>query len=194
MNLVNERVSGLFIFFGTVQYLFVIMMLAMVEPGYSISANYISELGIGSNALVFITSMAIWGGTAAIAAVLLYRISAAESFFPSRLLAILLTIAGLCVMGAGLVPMYSTPGIPLHRTLTTIGILFAIVVIFLSYKLMKPPFSYIQIILGGLAVLTTILMIAGTDMGLGMGGMERMNAYVFILWLLGFSTFLMNKS
>lgn len=166
----------------------------MVEPGYSISTNFISDLGIGSNALVFIISMAIWGGTAAIAGVFLYRSSATEPLFPSRLQAIVRTIAGLGIMGAGFIPEFSTPGIPLHRTLTTIGALFGIVAVFLSNKLMTPPLSYIQIILGGLALLTTILVIAGIDLGIGMGGMERMNAYSFIVWLLSFSTFLMNRS
>jgi hypothetical membrane protein len=196
MNLVSEKTAGLFIFFGNVQYLFVIMMLAMVEPAYSISANFISELALGANGLVFAMTMVIWGGTAAIAAVILYRVSAPDPLFPSKLFAILLCVGGLGIVGSGLIPMGTSHiyGMPLHFYLTTVGALAALAAIFVGYKLVNPPFSYIQLFIGGLALLTTILVLTATDFGLGPGGMERMNAYSFIIWLLSFSTYLMNKS
>ncbi|MFW9870430.1 MAG: DUF998 domain-containing protein [Candidatus Thorarchaeota archaeon] len=194
MNLENEKVAGLFLFFGTVQYLFTILILAMVEPSYSISTNFISDLGIGTNAIVFTVTMVIWGGTAAIAAIFLYRSAATEPFFPLRLLALALMVGGLGIVGSGLVPEYSTPGIALHFYLTTVGALSALVAVFLSYKLVNPPFSYVQIFMGGLALLTTILLLSGNDLGIGLGGMERMNAYSFIIWLLSLSGALMNKS
>ncbi|MHA2374258.1 MAG: DUF998 domain-containing protein, partial [Candidatus Thorarchaeota archaeon] len=176
------------------QYLIVILLLALVEPGYSISTNYISELGIGSNALIFTLTMVIWGVSAFFAAIILYRVSSTEPIFPARLFAILIMVAGIGVTGSGLVPMYSTPGIPLHFTLTNIGSFSALIAIFVAYKLVNPPFSYVQIIFAALGVLATILLLTGTDMGLGLGGMERLSVYIFIVWLLSFSTYLMNKS
>jgi hypothetical membrane protein len=193
MNIDDEKVAGLLIFFGTFQYLMVILLLALVEPGYSISENFVSELGIGTNALIFNLSMVIWGGSAIFAGVILYRVSRTEPIFPARLFAILIVVAGLGVTGSGLIPMQSTPGIPLHMNLTTLGIFSATIAIFIAYKLVNPPFSYIQIILGVISVLGIILFPMGTDLGVGMGGMERLGVYNFIVWLLSFSTYLMNK-
>jgi hypothetical membrane protein len=171
-------------------------MLAMVEPGYSIAANFISELALGPNGLVFAMTMVIWGGFVAIAAAILYRVSASDSFFPSRLFAILLCVGGLGIVGSGLIPMGTSHiyGMPLHFYLTTVGALSALVAIFVGYKLVDPPFSYIQLFIGGLALLTTVLVLTATDLGLGPGGMERMNAYSFIVWVFGLSAYLMSKS
>ncbi|MFW9927211.1 MAG: DUF998 domain-containing protein [Candidatus Thorarchaeota archaeon] len=196
MNLVSEKTAGLFIFFANVQFVFISLMLAMVEPGYSISVNFLSELALGTNGLIFDVTMVIWGGFVAIGAIILYRVAAQEPFFPSKLFPILLCVAGLGIVGAGAVPMATSHlfgGFPLHMFLTTVGGLSGIAAIFVGYKLMDPPFSYVQIIMGGLALLTTVLVLTATDLGLGAGGMERMNAYSFILWLLPLSGVLMNK-
>lgn len=193
MNFDNEKVAGLFIFFGTFQFLIAILLLALVEPGYSISTNYISELGIGTNAPIFTLTMVIWGVSAFLAAIILFRVSVTEPIFPARLFAIMIMGVGIGFAGSGLVPMNSTPGIPLHFHITNTGVFSAIIAIFISYKLVNPPFSYIQIILGALTVLATILLLTGIDPGIGMGGIERFGVYVFIVWLLSFSTYLMNK-
>ncbi|MFW9770392.1 MAG: DUF998 domain-containing protein [Candidatus Thorarchaeota archaeon] len=196
MNLVSEKTAGLFIFFGTVQFVFMSMILAMVEPGYSISANFVSELALGTNGLIFDMIMIIQGGFVAIGAIILYRVAAQEPFFPSKLFSILLCVGGLGILGAGAVPMATSHlfgGFPMHVFLTTVGIFSAVGAIFVGYKLVNPPFSYIHIIMGVLGVLTTVLVLTATDLGIGPGGMERMNAYSLILWLLPFSGVLMSK-
>ncbi len=197
MNFDNENVAGLLLFFSYLQFLFVRFILALVEPGYSFSINYISELGIGPNALVFNLSVVIWGLSAFIAGVLLYRASATESIFPSRVFAILIMILGVAFTGVGLFPIYSYPSIypiPLHNIFGTINIFTGIIVIFVSYKMMKSPLSYIQIILGVLAVLTNLLLFTMNHMGLGIGGIQRVAFLVLTVWVFIMSTYLMNKS
>ena len=199
MNFDNEKVAGLFLFFSTVQFIFIQLILALVEPGYSFSDLFISELGApgATNALIFNVSILGWGLCIFIAGLLLYRASAGESMFPNRLFAIMILLFGIAGIGGGLAPMHTYPSIyplPLHSIFGYIYNLVHLIAIFVSFKIMKPPLSYIQIILGVLAVLTTLLFITATDLGLGWGGMERVDFVITFAWLYVLSTYLMSKS
>ncbi|MFX1262656.1 MAG: DUF998 domain-containing protein [Promethearchaeota archaeon] len=194
MSFDNEKAAGMLLFFGTFQYLITILLLAVVEPGYSIKWNFISLLGIGTNALIFNLSEVIWGGSGFFAALILYRVSMTEPIFPARLFAVVIMVAAIAAIGGGLFPMRSTPVIPLHSYFTQIGLLSGVIAVFIAYKLVNPPFSYIQIIFGALSLLGVILFLTGTDLGFGVGGIERLAFYIFFVWILSFSTYLMNKS
>ncbi|MFX1482534.1 MAG: DUF998 domain-containing protein [Promethearchaeota archaeon] len=199
MNIENEKVAGVFLFLGTLQAGFVQLILALVEPVYSFQIEFISELGApgAANALIFNVSVLGWGICMLIAALLLYRASAGESMFPNRLFAIMIILMGIAGIGAGLAPMHTYPSIyplPLHSIFGYVFNIFLLIAIFLSLKIMKPPLSYIQLVLGVLAVLTTILFVTATDLGLGWGGMERVYFVVVFAWLYVTSTYLMSKS
>ncbi|UCE28501.1 MAG: hypothetical protein JSV85_04255, partial [Candidatus Bathyarchaeota archaeon] len=60
-----------------------------------------------------------------------------------------------------------------------------------SYRLEKPPLSYLSTILGIMSLVALVLLGSGIDLGLGMGGMERMIAYPLLLWAMSFSGHLM---
>jgi len=187
------------LFLGTLQSGFVQLILALVEPGYSFQIEFISELGApgAANALIFNVSILIWGLCMFIAGLLLYRASAGESMFPNRLFAIMIILFGICGIGGGLAPMHTYPSIyplPLHSIFGYLYNIVHLIAIFVSFKIMKPPLSYIQIVLGVLAVLTTALFITATDLGLGWGGMERVDFTITFAWLYVMSTYLMSKS
>ncbi|MFW9767263.1 MAG: DUF998 domain-containing protein [Candidatus Thorarchaeota archaeon] len=199
MTLDNEKVAGLLLFFGTLQGIFVVLILALVEPGYSFSTNFISDLGdlSASNALIFNLSTIIWGLGILIAGFLLYRASATESIFPNRLFAILIVLCGICTIGVGLAPINSSPSIyplPLHVIFGDILAGLRVIAMFVSFKIMNPPLSYIQIILGVMAFVLTFLFLTAIDFGLGVGGIQRVSRVVLYAWLFIISTHLMNKS
>ncbi len=194
MEFDKEKVAGLFLFFSTLQFFFVSLILALVEPGYSFSTLFISELGApgASNALIFNLSLTGFGLCILIAGFLLYRASEAESMFPSRLFAILIMLWGIFVTVMGLVPMHSLP--PIHSVFGYFYSFTHVIAIFVSFKIMKSPLSYIQLILGVMAVVTTFLFLTAIDLGLGWGGIERVDFLVTYVWLFVMSTYLMNKS
>lgn len=199
MSIENEKVAAVFLFFGTLQAGFVFLILALVEPGYSFQIEFISELGApgAANALIFNVSVLGWGICILIAALLLYRASAGESMFPNRLFAIMIILLGIAAIGGALAPMHTYPSIyplPLHSIFGYIYNFSHLIAIFVSFKIMKPPLSYIQIVLGVLAILTTALFITATDLGLGWGGMERVDFIITFAWLYVLSTYLMSKS
>jgi hypothetical membrane protein len=81
----------------------------------------------------------------------------------------------------------------IHGVVSIIVFLFGALSAIASYRVSKPPLSYLSIILGltGLGALT--LFIAGNNLGLGVGGMERMIAYPVLLWGVGFGGHLINQ-
>jgi len=58
----------------------------------------------------------------------------------------------------------------------------------------KPPLSYISVILGAISLVALVLMVSGNDLGVGIGGMERMIAYPALLWMVGFGGHLIGNS
>jgi hypothetical membrane protein len=59
-----------------------------------------------------------------------------------------------------------------------------------KFKLVKMPFSVIAVILGLMSLGALVLFITGMDLGLGLGGMERMIAYPLLMWGAGFGGYL----
>ena len=60
-----------------------------------------------------------------------------------------------------------------------------------SYKLVRPPMSSLCVLLGLIGLSALVLTGTGIDLGLGVGGMERMVFYPAMLWALGFGAWLM---
>ncbi len=61
-------------------------------------------------------------------------------------------------------------------------------------KLLKMPFSFITVILGVMCLGALVLFIGKIDLGLGVGGMERMIVYPVLIWGAGFGCYLMAYS
>jgi hypothetical membrane protein len=78
---------------------------------------------------------------------------------------------------------------PAHSSLLTNGII--------SYKITKPTFRYLSVILGA-ATLTAAVLFATTRsygyLGLGVGGMERMMAYPTLLWIISLGEYLLGAA
>jgi hypothetical protein len=55
------------------------------------------------------------------------------------------------------------------------------------------PLRYISVFLGIFSLLSFALFLLNQDLGLGIGGMERMIAYPFVLAAIGFGGYLMQS-
>jgi len=181
----NKSIAGLLVFVGGVQCVLGIIIAEALYPGYSTSENWISDLGIGPSALIFNSSVFLLGVLGITGTYFIHRA------FNSRLFSILLAIANMGAIGVGL--FTEDFGI-VHTIFAVILFLFIGLTAILSYKLQKPPLSYLSVLLGALALLAIVLVGSETYLGLGKGGMERMIAYPALLWVIGFGAYLIGSS
>jgi hypothetical membrane protein len=183
MKYSDAKVAGALLFVGTVQFIIGLMIAEALYPGYSVSANYISDLGVGDSSLIFNSSAFLLGLMILTAVYFIHRI------FTSRLFITFVVLAGVGVMGVGLFP--ETAGV-IHTIVSLITFLFSGLSAIVSYRLQKPPMSYFAVLLGAVTLLALALFGSGSYLGLGRGGMERMITYPVLLWNAGFGGYLMS--
>jgi hypothetical membrane protein len=177
----NRKIAGVFFFIAASQFILGLIVTEALYPGYSISTNYISDLGIGPSLIVFNVSVFLVGLLSIIGIYFLYRA------FQSKVMTILFIIAALSSMGVGI---FTENSEPMHMLASFFVFLFSGLSSIFSYKLTKYPFNIIVILLGVMSLLALILYIGNIYFGLGVGGMERMIVYPILIWMIGFSGFL----
>jgi hypothetical membrane protein len=182
MQYSNQKIAGLLIFIAATQLILGIIVAEALYPGYSISTNYISDLGIGPSSIVFNTSVFLLGLLVLIGVYFFHRA------FHSTLIAILFTIAAVAAMGVGL---FTENSEPLHTIASIVVFLFSGLSAISSYKVTKLPFNIIAILLGLTSLISMILFMGNIYLGLGVGGMERMIVYPILIWMIGFGSFLL---
>jgi len=189
-RLKEKGTAGFMLFAGSLTLLFGIMFAEFTYPGYSVSLNYISDLGAHGvvPAAFFNISIVIFGLCAVYAGFLL-RSSL------DRAIGTLAIIAGL---GATIVGIFNEGTITeIHYTGAFMAFFFGGVAVLLSAKrVFKSPMSYVFWVLGGMSLL--FLIVFGINMalseknylGLGVGGVERLVAYPIIFWALALGAYL----
>jgi len=181
------RNAGLILFLAGTQMIICLMLAEATYPGYSISENAISDLGVGPTApyWLFNGSVFIFGLMAIYAGYLI------DMEYDKRLNAILLVIAGIGAMGVGV----------FHEDLGAIHVLMAFLAFFFgglaaifSYKMVKAPYAIVSAVLGVITIAALVLIGADVHPWIGFGGMERMIFYPEMLWAVGFGGYLMGSS
>jgi hypothetical membrane protein len=180
MSMKNRSLLGALLFVGAAQLIFVTTVAEALYPGYSVATNYISDLGVGSTALLFNASMIVYGAAAFSGAVFGRRTL-------GTLLTLTLALSGACSVGVGLFP----------ETILIPHFIFAFILFFsgaattiISSRIVRRPLSYFFVVLGviELAAIGVILspIILGHYLSIGQGAIERMIVYPGIIWALGF--------
>ncbi len=177
------RLAGVLIFIGAAQFLIFLRVAESIYPGYSVSGNYISDLGVGPAALVFNTSIILLGVLVMVSSYLLHGL------FGDKLFTATIFLAGFGASGVGVFPEGSPYG--LHTIMSLITFLFAGLAATSAYRVARQPLRTISIALGIMTLAALILFASGTYLGLGHGGMERMMAYPPLIWALTFAGYLM---
>jgi hypothetical membrane protein len=184
-----ERIAGTLFFVAASQFVLVLVVAEALYPGYSISANYISDLGIGPSAIYFNSSVFFMGLLLLIGSYFLQR---AVDY---KMLTVLLVLTSVGAMGVG---VFTEDFGIIHTVVSLIAFLFgglsAIFSAVCSYihdsKLLRMQFSIIAVILGLMALGALVLLGSNMDLGLGVGGIERMIAYPLLMWGAGFGGYL----
>ena len=184
----NRSLLGTLLFVGAAQLILVMTVAEALYPGYNMATNYISDLGVGSTALLFNTSVALFGVMALIGVAFGRRSLGTP-------LTLTLVLAGAGAVGVGLFP--ETTGVP-HQICSLFTFFFSAASAIISYRVTRRPLSYFSVVLGviALAALVSLLFLHSSlinDLGIDRGGMERMIAFPILVWALGFGGFMMGS-
>jgi hypothetical membrane protein len=190
----NGKMAGILFLVASTQFILGLIVAEASHPGYSISDNYISDLGVGPSSMIFNSSIFLLGLLSIIGAYFLPRT------INFRALGVLLALMSIGAMGAG---VFTKNSAAIHGVVSSTAFLFGGLSAIASFKVLKMPLSMMSVILG-LIVLGALALFAGgllasgsfteTEaqdsvffLGLGPGGMERMIVYPALIWLAGFS-------
>jgi hypothetical membrane protein len=186
MKYADGKVAGVLFFVAASQFV-IGMMIAEARgiSGYSISTNYISDLGVGPSAMIFNSSVFLLGLLVLVGAYFLQR---ALKFKP---LTVLLVLTAIGAMGVG---VFTEDWGWVHPVVSLIAFLFGGLSSIASYRLLKRPLSIIAVILGLMTLGALGLFSANVYLGLGAGGMERMIVYPVLTWGAGFGGYLLANS
>jgi hypothetical membrane protein len=197
----NGRIAGVLFLVASAQFIMGLVVAEALYSGYSMSGNYISDLGIGPASIVFNSSVFLLGLLLIIDTYFLRHI---PNFKTVNMLLLLMAIGA---MGVGVFTKnYRT----VHGGVATMAFFFAGLSAISSFKALKRPLSLMSIILGTMTLGALVLFSSGmitsgsltsdiaynSDfyMGLGPGGMEHMILYPALIWLTLFSGHLITLS
>ncbi len=179
----GNRAAGILIAAGMVQFMMLMLLAEILYPHYSVSTNYISDLGVGSTALIFNGSIMLLG------LMLLLAAYVSKETIKSHSMWILIAIVGIAAFGVGTFP--ETTGIP-HYIFALIAFGGGAITAINSARVLKGAIRPLVVILGAISLAALIIAVVfHTNLGLGNGGMERMIAYPVFLWTLLFGGYLL---
>jgi hypothetical membrane protein len=197
LALSNPAKAGAAFFIGGVQFTIIWFLAETVYPNYSVASNHISDLGTACPATgscyvppawwVFNSSEAIFGILILLGTVFFFRA------YPYRAVAVMLGVAGIGLIGVG---VFNESFATLHLLFSSVIFLFAALAAIVTFRLQKPPLSYVSALLGAISLIAFVLYIPGrgdfgNTLGIGPGGLERLIVYPVLVWTIGFGGHLM---
>lgn len=184
MGSIFSRVAGSLLLLGSAQVILAIIIAESLYPGYSVH-QALSDLGVGSTAVIFNTSVIILGLTYVLAAYSMLDTIKSKPFLAA------LAVSGLAVIGVGLFP--ENTGLP-HAIFALITFLVGAATVLLSSRVVKGLLSYMFIVLGAVSFAAIILGISAHYLGLGFGGMERIATYPIFIWSIAFGSYILSSA
>ncbi len=170
------------IFIGTSIFLFGILISEALYTGYHVT-QVLSDLGVGSTAWLFNSTIFMFGILIIISAYLLLNIGT------DRYFVLLLGLTGMGAFLVGLVPeTYGT----LHGMVAGVVFIGGGLCAIAGYNVFRGPFSILSPLFGCITLLATVLLVLNVYQGLGIGGVERLIVYPLIIWALGAGAYLMS--
>ena len=196
----DRKLAGLLALIGGLECILGISIAEDLYPSYSVSANYISDLGatcartsysfvqpctiFQPSSIIFTFSVGLLGLLTVATGYLLYR------FTKRQILTIFVLLTGIGALGVAIFP--ETTGI-MHTIVSLVTFLPAGLSAIFSSRILESPVNYLAILLGALTLLALVFVFAENYAGLGPGGMERLVAYPALLWLVTFGAYLVKS-
>ena len=179
---------------GSAQFIVALVVAEAFYPTYSVSENYISDLGatcratcqvVQPTAMIFNSSVSLLGVFGVLAAVCICR------GFGNRILPVFIGLTSLGAIGVGLFP--ETAG-QIHYVVSFIAFFFAGLSAIVSYRMQRTPMCFFSIFLGAMTLVSLALYASDVFLGLGRGGMERMIVYPALIWAMEFGSYIAASS
>jgi hypothetical membrane protein len=168
-------------------------------PGYSVHANYLSDLGatchrgleaptpciiVAAPSLIWNTTLSLFGILTLVSAVFFFRATRRIAF------SICLAVFGAGALIAGVVPETL---LWVHEIGTLISFIGGSVAALLGFRILRAPLNVFSLVLGVVSLVATFVVtfqgpfIQWNDaFGLGPGGIERMVVYPLMIWEIAF--------
>jgi hypothetical membrane protein len=196
MPLSNSKTAGTLLFVGGIQFVLALIIAESIYPNYSVSANYISDLGVWgkSSAVFFNPSIILFGLTILASSYFL------QKQFKNRIFTIFFVLTGVGALGAGIFPenTFVVGVVPIFHYLSSFSLIdFGAISILASYMITKPPFKFLSVFLGAFMVIAILLFCMTWNtggLGIGGGGMERMIVFPTIAWIISLGGYMLGKS
>ncbi len=190
----NARKAGVLFLAAGAQFIFGLVIAEASYPGYSVSDNYISDLGVGPSSMIFNSSAFLFGLLSITGTYFLPRVA------DYRSLKVLLLLMAIGAMGVG---MFTSAFTMVHGVVSLMAFGFGGLSAIASFRVSRLPLSVLCVTLGVMTLaalglfacgLVTTGSLASTEppdseffLGIGPGGMERMIVYPALIWLILFS-------
>ena len=184
----ERKLAGSLLFVGGAQFLVAMIVAEALYQSYNVSLNYISDLAVGPSAIIFNSSVFLFGLAIITSSYYIQRI------FRNLLIILISILAALAGVGAAGVGLFPETVPLLHFAFSFTTFFFGALSAIAAYKIQKSPLSYFSVLMGIMSLTASTLFVTDNDLGLGIGGMERMVAYPIILWAIGFGGHLIGQS
>ncbi|HID05443.1 MAG TPA: DUF998 domain-containing protein [Aigarchaeota archaeon] len=185
-------VAGVLVVVGVVVFMFGWHVAEFLYPGYSVSGNFISDLGAtcrGGECVIVEPSASIFNSTVIFLGVMLLASSRSiHAVFKKIYVTVLIAVTGVGAVGVGAFP--ETAGV-LHTIFSLVTFAGAGLAILPTATVLKPPMRFLSLALGLTTLAALVLFASDTYLGLGPGGMERLIVYPALMWALAFAGYLM---
>jgi hypothetical membrane protein len=181
MIFTNKTRAGALLFIGTAWFLIAIIIAEALYPGYHVT-QMVSDLGVGSTAMIFNSAILGFGLLLIAVAYLLHKAGTALWFVAP------LALIGIGAAGVGIFPEnIFIPHAICAMIVFVVGGLCAV----LGFWVFRASWSWFSLALGIITLTAFILFVANVYLGLSGGGMERMIVYPLLIWALGSGAHLM---
>ena len=185
MQLSNQKIAGIILFVGAFGFILAMQVSEFIDgASYNVANNYISDLGTYCTTTcvelpshnLFDTSVFLVGLAIALGSYFLYRA------FKNRIFSVLMILSGIGAMGVGLFPEnFATE----HELFSFVVFFFGGLGAIAAYKIERKPLNYFSPIIGIFSIVMLVFFLVGNNLGMGVGGMERLVAYPELLWGVG---------
>lgn len=170
---------------------------ALYPQTYSIHANSLSHLGATEppNSIALQPSATIFDAAMIVAGLMLLG-AAYFTFraFQAKRVSIPIGLLGIGAVGVGIFALNVNPTI--HTVVALLAFTSGGVTLILASTIAPPLFRYVWMTLGAVALVAITLGLFFPDWApisaLGLGGIERWNAYPIVLWMLSFGSLLLS--
>jgi len=143
MAYARGKMAGVLFFVAVTQFIICLTIAEALYPGYSVSDNYVTDLGVGPSSIVFNSSVFLLGLLSVIGTYFLRHISDLKTV--NRLL----FLSAIAAMGIG---VFTKDFTVVHGAVSSIAFLFSGLSAIASAKVLKKPFSLTGVVLGAMTL------------------------------------------